>query len=330
MITAILAILLFVILIFPHELGHFIAAKAVGVQVNEFSFGMGPALWKHQKGETLYSIRAFPIGGYCAMEGENEESDNERAFNNKPGWAKIIVLVAGSFMNVLIALVIMSIMMGYYGAATTTIDTVAQGSPAAEAGILSGDQFLSADGKEVEYWTDLQQTVSDGKPHSFVMLRDGSEVTVDVQAEKTDDRYIIGVTPMMDHSPGTAIRNGAVISWNMVKTLKDVFQQLFTGQVGMDEMSGPVGMVSVVHENQSRGMQFFFYLLAFISLNLAIFNMLPLPALDGGRILFVIIRTLTGRMISDELEARIHGAGMLLLLALMVFVTWNDITRLLS
>ena len=330
MITAILAILLFVILIFPHDLGHFIAAKAVGVQVNEFSFGMGPALWKHQKGETLYSIRAFPIGGYCAMEGENEESDNERAFNNKPGWAKIIVLVAGSFMNVLIALVIMSIMMGYYGAATTTIDTVAQGSPAAEAGILSGDQFLSADGKEVEYWTDLQQTVSDGKPHSFVMLRDGSEVTVDVQAEKTDDRYIIGVTPMMDHSPGTAIRNGAVISWNMVKTLKDVFQQLFTGQVGMDEMSGPVGMVSVVHENQSRGMQFFFYLLAFISLNLAIFNMLPLPALDGGRILFVIIRTLTGRMISDELEARIHGAGMLLLLALMVFVTWNDITRLLS
>ena len=330
MITAILAILLFVILIFPHELGHFIAAKAVGVQVNEFSFGMGPALWKHQKGETLYSIRAFPIGGYCAMEGENEESDNERAFNNKPGWAKIIVLVAGSFMNVLIALVIMSIMMGYYGAATTTIDTVAQGSPAAEAGILSGDQFLSADGKEVEYWTDLQQTVSDGKPHSFVMLREGSEVTVDVQAEKTDDRYIIGVTPMMDHSPGTAIRNGAVISWNMVKTLKDVFQQLFTGQVGMDEMSGPVGMVSVVHENQSRGMQFFFYLLAFISLNLAIFNMLPLPALDGGRILFVIIRTLTGRMISDELEARIHGAGMLLLLALMVFVTWNDITRLLS
>lgn len=330
MITAILAILLFVILIFPHELGHFIAAKAVGVQVNEFSFGMGPALWKHQKGETLYSIRAFPIGGYCAMEGENEESDNERAFNNKPGWAKIIVLVAGSFMNVLIALVIMSIMMGYYGAATTTIDTVAQGSPAAEAGILSGDRFLSADGKEVEYWTDLQQTVSDGKPHSFVMLREGSEVTVDVQAEKTDDRYIIGVTPMMDHSPGTAIRNGAVISWNMVKTLKDVFQQLFTGQVGMDEMSGPVGMVSVVHENQSRGMQFFFYLLAFISLNLAIFNMLPLPALDGGRILFVIIRTLTGRMISDELEARIHGAGMLLLLALMVFVTWNDITRLLS
>ena len=153
--TVIYAIILFVLLIFPHELGHFIVAKAVGVKVNEFAFGMGPALFKRQKGETLYAVRLIPIGGYCAMEGENEESDDSRSFNNKPGWAKISVLLAGSAMNVLIAVLTLSILMGVIGSATTAVDQVQADSPAYRAGLEKGDKIIAVDGEEIDSWQEL-------------------------------------------------------------------------------------------------------------------------------------------------------------------------------
>ena len=141
--TAILAIILFCVMIFPHELGHYISAKRLGVKVNEFAFGMGPVIWKKQKGETLHSIRLFPIGGFCSMEGEDEDSDEPRAFNNKKPWQKIIILAAGSFMNVLCAILIMSIVVGVLGFTTTTIDAVSEGSPAETAGIMAGDEITA-------------------------------------------------------------------------------------------------------------------------------------------------------------------------------------------
>lgn len=327
--TIFYAVLLFVLLIFPHELGHFLVAKAVGVTVNEFSFGMGPALFQKQKGETLYSIRLVPIGGYCAMEGENETSSNSGSFNNKPGWAKISVLLAGSVMNVLIAIVSLSLVMGVIGTATTTIEQVVSGSPAYEAGIKPGDEILSADGKAVESWTDLTEIVGSGKEVSLTAERDGRQMDFSITPEKGEDgRYIIGITSKVSHNAFTAVSNGAKATWNMTKLLFDSVGQLITGKVSADEVSGPVGIITMAGETAQYGFTYFGYLVALISLNLALINMLPLPALDGGRILFVFIRAVTGKMISDDLEGKIHGAGMVMLLALMILITWNDITRL--
>ncbi len=328
MITAILAVFLFVVLIFPHELGHFIAAKSVGVQVNEFAFGMGPALWKKQRGETQYSIRAFPIGGYCAMEGESEDSENPRALNNQSAAHKLIILFAGSVMNVLIAVLIMSILMGVLGEATTTIGKVNSGYPAAEAGVRAGDQLVSADGKAISKWSELSASLNSSDTVRLVVSRDGQEKTFDITPVKENDRYLIGVSPRVSHNPVIAVKNGCIASWNMTIKLYESLKMLFTGEAKAKDLSGPVGMVSLVHQTVSMGLTTFFYLMALISLNLAVINLLPLPALDGGRILFVIIRMFTGKAITDRQEAAVHAAGMGLLLALMVLVTWNDITRL--
>ena len=324
--TVIYAVILFVMLIFPHELGHFTVAKAVGVRVNEFAFGMGPAIFQRQKGETLYSIRLIPIGGYCAMEGENEESESSRAFNNKPVWAKISVLLAGSAMNVLIAILAMTLVMGYIGTATTTIDEVQTGTPAYEAGLLSEDKVLSVNGTPIEKWNDIAAAIGSGEDRlSITVERNGEEETFEMTPEKTEDgRYIIGVTSKVSHNALTAVSNGAKGTWSMTKGMFSALAQLVSGEVSTDELSGPVGIVSLVSETKNYGMIYFGYLVALISLNLALMNMLPLPALDGGRIIFVI----TGKMISDNLEGKIHGAGMILLFGFMIFVTWNDITRL--
>ena len=160
--TAILAIILFCVMIFPHELGHFIAAKKMGIKVNEFAFGMGPAIFRRQGSETLYTIRLFPIGGFCAMEGEDEESDEPRAFNNKKPWQKLVVLVAGSFMNVVCAILIMILVVGILGFTTTTVATVEENSPAALAGMEVGDVITHIDGNEIESWSQVSGAISEG------------------------------------------------------------------------------------------------------------------------------------------------------------------------
>lgn len=328
--TVIYAVILFVLLIFPHELGHFIVAKAVGVKVNEFAFGMGPAIYKRQKGETLYAIRLVPIGGYCAMEAENEASDDDRAFCNKPWWAKISVLLAGAAMNVLIAILVLSIIMGYVGSATTSIDQVQADSPAYTAGLESGDKIVNVNDTEIESWQDLTTAIGETKESLAITVeRDGEEMTLNAVPVKGEDgRYIVGITPQISHNIFTAVANGGKATWNMTVMMFDMLKQLITGEVPSSEIAGPIGMVTMVNETTNYGITYFGYLIALMSLNLAILNLLPIPALDGGRILFVFIRMITGKMISDNLEGKIHAAGMVLLLCLMVFATWNDITRL--
>ena len=328
--TAIYAIILFVLLIFPHELGHFLVAKAVGVKVNEFAFGMGPALFQKEKGETLYSIRLIPIGGYCAMEGENEESDNPRSFNNKPGWAKISVLVAGAAMNVLIAILALSIITGVIGSPTTTIEQVEESSPAYEAGILAEDCIIRVNDAEIDDWSDVGTAIGESPKEAFITVdRDGQEKTFQVMPKKSEDgRHIIGITAKVTHNPITALGNGIKSTWNMTLIMFQSLAMLISGDVPASDIAGPVGIVSMVGDTTSYGWYYFVSLIAMMSINLAIINLLPLPALDGGRILFVFIRKITGKMISDDLEGRIHMIGMLLLFALMIFATWNDIVRL--
>lgn len=329
--TAILAIILFCVMIFPHELGHYIAAKRLGVKVNEFAFGMGPVIWKKQKGETLHSIRLFPIGGFCSMEGEDEDSDEPRAFNNKKPWQKIIILAAGSFMNVLCAILIMSIVVGVLGFTTTAIDTVSEGSPAETAGIMAGDEITAIDGQPIEAWTDVSAAIASAEGGQIIMTvqRDGRTLEAAVTPEQTQDgAYLIGITSRVSHNPFRAVAEGAKSTWNITVSMFQTLSQLFTGQLGADSLSGPVGMVQMVSQTTQYGWWYYGFLTALICINLAIINMLPLPALDGGRIIFVIISMITGRPVSQKVEGTVHFVGIMLLFGLMAYVTFNDITRI--
>lgn len=318
-------------MIFPHELGHFIAAKKMGVKVNEFAFGMGPAIWKKQGKETLYSIRLFPIGGYCAMEGEDEDSDSPRAFTNKKPWQKIVVLVAGSLMNVISAVVIMIIVVGSLGFTTTTIDQVDAGSPAYEAQFKEGDIVMKIDDIEIEKWNDVSLAFSaaSGKESMVIVERDGKMETLKVTPELSEDsRFIVGVTCKVSHNPIKAVVEGTKATWNMTKNMFGTIVQLFTGNAGVEDLSGPVGMVQMVNETTNYGYWYYGMLLSIICMNLAIINMLPLPALDGGRIIFVLIAMITGKEVSPKIEGAIHFAGIMLLFGLMIYVSINDVTRI--
>ncbi|MCR5134420.1 MAG: RIP metalloprotease RseP [Clostridiales bacterium] len=332
MITAIAAILMFCILIFIHEFGHFAAAKACGVRVNKFALGMGPAFLKKQKGETEYSLRVFPIGGFCEMEGEDEESEDPRAFSNKKSWQKAVILVAGPAMNFLLALLLMIFLTYQMGTATTTLDVIIDGSPAQEAGLLTGDELVSVNGHPVEEWTDLTAYInsSETEEQTIVVRRDGEEITIVSGTYEEGGRRMIGVQPAFEKDLAGAFVQGPRATWNLTRDMYGVLKQLFTGGVSAKELSGPVGIVYIVNQTVKTGLLNMIYLMALISLNLGIMNLLPFPALDGGRLVFVVIRKLTGKRVTDEMEAKVNIAGFLVLIALMLYVTWNDIVRFIA
>jgi regulator of sigma E protease len=328
--TILYAILMFCVLVFVHELGHFVAAKSFGIKVNKFALGMGPVLLKKQKGDTEYSLRLFPIGGFCAMEGEDEESDDARAFNNKNAWQKTVVVCAGSLMNLVLAILLMIIVMFYIGSATTTLDRVVPDSPAMEAGLMSGDEIVAIDGNAVERWNDITDylTTSEAETVTVTVERDGGRLDfVSKFTESDDGRQTIGIVPTLERNPATAVGDGFTATYNMGKMMLNIIRQLFTGEVSIKELSGPVGIVYMTGETVKAGFVNFLYFMALLSLNLAIINMLPLPALDGGRLLFIIARKITGKAITDDMEGKIHFIGIMLLFGLMIYVTWNDITR---
>ncbi len=329
--TIIYAILIFCVLIFVHELGHFLAAKACGVKVNEFALGMGPAIFKRQKGETLYSLRILPIGGYCAMEGENEDSDDEGAFNRKPAWQRAIVLVAGSFMNLLTAVILMIVIAFWSGQPTTVIDQVTDDSPAYEAGLQSGDEIVAVNGEAIEEWSEVIALIGGNESGAveITVLRDGEELTFAPETEYDEEmgREKIGIAVGVSHNVFEAVGDGVKNTGEMTVMMYDVIKQLITGEVSTSELSGPVGIVYMVNDTARAGAIYVVYLAALLSLNLAVINMLPFPALDGGRVLFLIIRLVTGRRVTDEMEAKIHFIGIVLLMVLMVYVTWQDILR---
>lgn len=333
MLTAILTVILFCILIIPHEFGHFITAKLLGVQVNEFSMGMGPALFQKKKGETMYSLRAVPLGGYCAMEGENEESENPRAFNNKASWKKLIVLFAGAVMNVIVALLLVIIAVMIIGMPTNKLDKVVNGSPAYTAGIRAGDTIVSIGGKSVDSWTDTVNRISGADKGDSVEIgvtRNGANHVYDVTPTVKDKRMIIGIEATVSHSFLRCAGYGAKATWNLNKEMYQGLKHLVTKGVSKNDVAGPVRIVQMVNKSANYGASSFLYLAAIISLNLAYINLLPFPALDGGRIIFVIIRKITGNMITDKVEGAVHLVGMALLLVLFVLVTWNDISMLIS
>lgn len=327
--TIIYALLIICVLIFFHELGHFMAAKACGVKVNEFAIGMGPKVLKKQKGETLYSIRAFPLGGFCAMEGEDEDSQDERAFNRKSVWKRAIIIVAGAAMNLIIAIILMIAVNYMNGVPTTTISQVEENSPAYTAGIQKGDKILSINDKKINSWDDVQavKNAVNTRELNIKVQRKDTELNIKTTLKENDRNKIIGIVPVSEKNIVKAIANGPSATWNMAKSMYSGLYSLITGKVSAKELSGPVGIVYLINKGISRGFATVLYLTSLISLNLAIINMLPLPALDGGRLLMVIIRRLTGKAISSKVEGVIHAVGLGLLLLLTIYVTWNDIVR---
>lgn len=341
--TALLAILLFCVMIFPHELGHFIVAKRCGVKVNEFAFGMGPVIWKRQKGETLHTIRLFPVGGFCAMEGEDEDSEDERAFVNKKAWQKILILAAGSAMNVLCAVFIMCLIVGVRGFTSTTLGTVESGSPADLAGLMPKDKIVSMTTDKVyriEDWSQISEVINgidEGESIGIEYKRGGKSYETSVTptlVESTDEsgntlsRYIVGITCKVSHNPLKAVIYGTQSSWELTKLMFSAIGQLFSGQASADDLTGPVGMVQMVSQTTQYGYWYYGFLTALICMNLAVINMLPLPALDGGRIIFVLYSAITGRKVSEKVEGTIHFVGLALLMLLMVYVTVNDVGRI--
>ena len=346
--SVLFAILLFSLLIFVHELGHFVAAKLSGVQVNEFSMFMGPALWSKQIGETLYSIRLVPIGGYCAMEGEDGGSDNPRSFDKAAWWKRLIILVAGAAMNFLVGVVLM---IAIYLPVQRVVVPVIDGFESyctinGTYGLQEGDRIVELDGEKIYVQSDVSVILqlNPGEIHDIVVERGGAKVelpdfrmeTHTVTAEDGTTREMFGMNFTIQELdlPGKL-----AYAWSQcldtVRMVRLSLQMLVGGQVGLKDMSGPVGIVqqmSVVADNSPTRMDAMRNMLYFggcIAINLAVMNLLPIPALDGGRVVGVLVTTaveaVTRKKINPKYEGYLHGAGMILLMGLMVLIMFKDI-----
>ena len=341
------AILLFSLLIFVHELGHFAAAKLSGVQVNEFSMFMGPALWKKQIGETLYALRLIPLGGYCAMEGEDEDSDNPRAFGKAAWWKRLIILVAGAAMNFVVGVLIMVLV---YMPVQQIVVPVINGFESfstvnGDAGLQVGDRIVEVDGERIYVQSDFSMILSlnGGDVHDLVVERDGKRIALDdflmEKHEVTDaagTRMLYGMNFSLEQPDFLGkLEYGWLQSVNTVRMVRLSLQMLITGKAGLSDMSGPVGIVqqmSTVAEASASWVDALLNMLyfgGFIAINLAVMNLLPIPALDGGRVVGLLITTavekITGKKINPKYEGYLHGAGMILLLGLMAVILFKDI-----
>ena len=352
MVYILAAILIFGVLIAVHELGHFLAAKSCGVLVHEFAIGMGPAIWKKTKGETTYALRALPIGGFCAMEGEEEDSDNPRALNNQGFFQKLVIYAAGSAMNFIAGLLIVVILFsGAQAFYTAEITDIAEGSSmAVPGGLQVGDLILSIDGEKVYHQGNVTLLLglnTDGT-YDFVVRRGGEKVVIrDLTLERKE---------FPDGEGGTYTGFGFTLggvekanfftrlrySWNstmdFVRMVRLSLEMMLTGQAGIGDLSGPVGIVNTITEvgQQSEtvrdAVDNIAYLAALIAVNLAVMNLLPLPALDGGKIFFLVINQVSLLLFRKQIPAKfenyIHVAGFILLLLLMAVVMFQDVWRL--
>lgn len=351
MVYILAAILVFGVLIAVHELGHFMAAKACGVRVNEFSIGMGPTLWKKQKGETQYSLRLFPVGGFCAMEGEEEDSDDPTALNNQGFWAKLLIFAAGAAMNFIAGLLIILVL--YADAQAFYVPVVAgfaDGCPLESAdGLQEGDRLLRIDGEKVYVYSDISLLMGLNKTGAFDLQieRNGEVITLrDFTMERreyTDQngKAYTGYGLYFGAEEATLGRKLSY-SWNnamdFARLVRLSLQMLVTGQAGVKERSGPVGIVSTMTQvgeqaaTTRAAVENIAYLAALIAVNLAVMNLLPLPALDGGKIFFLVINAVSMQLFKKQIPAKyenyIHFAGLILLLALMAVITFSDVWKL--
>lgn len=330
------AILLFLFMIFIHEFGHFIAAKLMGVRVNEFAIGFGPTLLKKQGKETLYAVRAVPFGGFCAMEGEDEESGDSKAFCNKKPWRRLIIIVAGAFMNLVFGLILVMCTLApaerYY---TTTVGGFHnENAISQQSGLMAGDEIVEINGRSVYSINDLSYCLTNvsGDTLKMTVERNGREVPLNVRFETKEiegincvnlDFYVATEKKtfgsFMRQSFTRTVSYGKVVWFSLI--------DLITGKYGISAMSGPVGVTAAIGEVAKRGIMDLLPMIALITINLGVFNLLPIPALDGGRAFFLLIEMIIRRPIPKKFEGVVHAVGLILLLGFMAFITLNDIWK---
>ncbi len=333
MTTVFVAIVVFGLLVLIHELGHFTVAKLVDIKVHEFSIGMGPKLAQVKKGETAYSIRALPLGGYVRMEGEDEESDDLRSYNNKSVLSRIAVIFAGPFMNFVLAIGLFSIIFYYIGAPTTRISEVIPQSPAQHIGLRSGDIIHSIDGERMGTWQDVIDAIgnSEENPIDVIIIRDNNKVekTVRPIRDADTDRITIGIVTTMERSVFSSVKNGFIVIKAITIDILTFLKGLVTGRSNVTgEVMGPIGILSLVGEVAKTGWLDIINLTAVLSVNLGLINLLPIPALDGSKIMFLLAEVVRGKPIDPEKEGMVHLIGFGILITLMLFITYKDILNL--
>lgn len=342
--SIIIALIIFSVIVIFHELGHFWLAKANGIRVNEFSLGLGPTIWGIQKGETKYSIKLLPFGGACMMEGEDEESQDERAFGAKPVWARMSVVFAGPFFNFIMALVFAFILMCCIGYDKPQITDVIPGYAAEETGMQAGDTVVKINGKSVHFYREISaySMFHPGETVEITYDRGGEKHTTTLvpKYDEESGRYLYGFSYLAQRVKGNLLTNISnsffeVRYW--VYTTLQSLRMLVTGQISVNELSGPVGIVKNIGDTYTEAVQSEGYYTAFLNMlnwvillsaNLGVMNLLPLPALDGGRLVFLIVEAVRRKKIDPNKEGFVHLIGIALLFLLMFVVMFNDIRKL--
>ena len=331
-----LAVVLFLLLIVFHEFGHFIVAKKSGIKVNEFAVGMGPLIYSKEKGETKYSFRLVPIGGYCAMEGEDDESNDPRSFDNAPAFKRFLTILAGPVANLIIAVLVFTIVGGISGVVTTEVSDFIEDSPAKIAGIDKGDEISKLNGKEISDFTEISKVVNDfykdkdfEKEINVEVKRDGKDLDFNFKPKVEAENVYIGIIPAR-RTPGffEAIALGFKETGRNIKMIFTILGRLFTGKLALGALSGPVGVLKELGNQAQSGLANLLYFLAYISVNLAVLNLLPIPALDGSKLLTSAIEMITGKKINKKLEEKITMVGFFILLGLILVVSIKDIINL--
>lgn len=341
--TLILFIIILGSIIFIHESGHFLFAKFTNIYVYEFALGMGPRLCSFKKGETVYSLRAVPIGGFCQLAGEEGEVDDlprDRTLPGKKPWEKFLVMFFGAGFNFISAILMLFFIGLVFG--STSLEPVLSGvdknTPAYEAGLRSGDEILEINGHDIWSVDDISIyiTIANNDSNNEFKVRkpSGEVVTYKIKPEKTKSdgtvRYVYGIRMQGDelYGIGNAFKYAGVKTVSLFKQMAITIKYLFTGTIKVSQLSGPVGIYEVVGAQAKAGVASILYIFAFLSINVGFINLLPLPAFDGGHILFVVIEKIKGSPVKPEVEAKFHAIGLFLLMLLMVYVTFNDILRL--
>jgi len=331
------AILLFIILIIIHEFGHFIAAKLLGVRVNEFAVGFGPKLFKKKLGETVYAVNLVPLGGYCAMEGEEEASGDEKAFCNKKPWRRFLIVIMGAIFNLLLGVIIIGCtLIPQERFTTTTIAEFHENSVSSEHGLKVDDKIIAVNGRRIFSTYDLSYAFTNVKNSviDMTVLRDGEKL--DLENVKFDSKEIDGIdylsvdfyvygkeknfVSFIGETFNTTFSYCAVVWRSLI--------DLITGKYGISAVSGPVGVTAVIGSIAKQNLQNLLPIMALITVNLGIFNLLPVPALDGGRLVFILFEMIFKKPVPQKYESAVHAAGFILLIGFMLLITAKDIWTL--
>lgn len=353
LLSIIIAIIVFGLLVTSHEWGHFFVAKKNGVLVEEFSIGMGPSIFSKKRGETLYSLRLIPLGGYCKMLGELDGDKSPRDFMSKTVWQRIQILFAGPLMNFIIALILIFGVTGAEGFVSTEIASITPNFGAEEAGILPGDKIVSVNGKRIYLYEDISMAMSGSDMTNIPVIveRDGEYYFFEIEPKYSEElgKYLIGFSAKYktgifgEETEGyekaglfETLKYSVCEIGYFIKMTFSGIAGLFTQKYTMDDMSGPIGIVQVIGDSYEAGINIsvkaavenVMYIAALLSANLGAINLLPLPALDGGRILLCIIEGIRGKALDSEKESILHFICFIFLFGLTIFIAFNDIAKL--